>query len=128
MSRFGDREIKAFFEEARRVDRAATPPLKRVLERSRAARASLWRTIGTALAAAAILTMVLVVRWTGTSQPAARIELSEWRSPTEFLLRPALADLAPALDGEAYPSTALRSIDWSAAAESPQRPKQEANQ
>ena len=102
----GDRELDRLFADLRRADAAATPPFRRLLERSRTGkirgRASLFRVAApTALAAVAVLAALLLR--TPARKPAEGsppLSLAQWISPTDFLLRTPgreLLDQPPAL-------------------------------
>ena len=77
-----DESLREMFEQARAADAAAAPSLDAVLAGRRRLR-------GLVLAPVAALVLVaLVVTFNQQSPPPAEISITEWRSPTAFLLEP----------------------------------------
>ena len=77
--------LREMFQQARAADAAAAPPLDSVLSRRRP------RGLVRALAAVSVAGLALaglLVTFYPSSPPAVKISISEWRSPTAFLLEP----------------------------------------
>jgi len=91
-----DNEISRLFEAERRADESAAPPLDALLARAARPRVSpvrLLRQLDVAAALLAILAAAALVLRSGSARPAAppqgeteTIRLSDWQSPTDFLL------------------------------------------
>ncbi len=91
-----DEELKRAFAELQAGDRRHTPPFEAVLAAARARTARPHSRVPLAAAAAAVLLLAagaVTLRrlHSGTSQGA--LAVSEWQSPTAFLLRMPHADL-----------------------------------
>ncbi len=84
--------LREMFQQARAADAAAAPPLDSVLARRPPgpARRQWPRGLVPALAAsvAGLALAGLLVTFCPSSPPAVEISISEWRSPTAFLLEP----------------------------------------
>ena len=93
-----DEPIRDFFRSVRQRDALRTPSLEATLSPSRPRpRRALWA--GVAAAAVSCALAVLIVGL--VLEPSPSSTLSEWRSPTEFLLEPPLA-VEPPLVGESF--------------------------
>jgi hypothetical protein len=89
-----DRELMRRLAELRRADEASAPSFRQILERPLARREAASLRLALRLAVpsavlAVILIVALVVRRApvGTAVPSGIAALSEWKAPTDFLLR-----------------------------------------
>ena len=129
MKESGPDEIQELFEAHRSADRLKAPRLRELLtspSRPDWANWRLWQPAGAVLVLLLIASAVLVIRLDSPPAGTPRV-LSEWRSPTDFLLglrADNLLDQAPRLADHTYPSSTLSAFASGAALRPDQRDPQ----
>lgn len=112
MRESGPDEIQKLFEALRAADQASAPALRELLGPSSRPRPEAWRLLRPAVAIVALLVIVSAALLIRLNSPRAvtPAALSEWRSPTEFLLSAGADNLlsqSPRLGDYSYPTSAL---------------------
>jgi hypothetical protein len=92
-----EREIASALEQLRKADEGSAPPFHATLTSARAGRASRRPAIGSVLAVATLLVVIVGLAVLESKHPpssrrpapapsSARVSLESWQSPTDFLL------------------------------------------